>query len=356
MSPARKPATAPKRGAKIGYYAFTDKPPDSLPPLIVVAGREHLLAADVLRSILERALPDETVRDLNVDTVEGTDDSAVGEIAAKARALPFLAERRVVIVRGTIDLKADDRRALSAACADLPDHAVVIIDHSGTPLRAQGRKPADEALEFAASSAGGIVVDCSLDAKSCERFINELAAAAGVQVSSDARAMLASTESAAEIRSVIERLALTAEGKRITLDAVRDAVQPGDDVKLWDFTAAVHAGDVDLALRLLRDVLAKPDDIVGPLFALAADAIAIWELKHSSSREYAEMSGQNAWRLSKLHDAARSLSTENAGRAVTLTTRALAHLFSGRREGGGLLDEVVVRLCDLRRTRASRAS
>jgi DNA polymerase III delta subunit len=350
VSPAKKPASAPKkRGAKIGYYAFLDKPDEPLPPLVVIAGKEHLLAAEVLQTILQRAVPDESMRDLNVDMVDGSDSSSVGQIAAKARALPFLAERRVVVVRGTIDLKADDRRALASACSDLPDHAAIVIDHSGTPLRAQGRKPADEALEFAASTAGGIVVDCTLDAKSCDRLIGELAAAAGVQVSADARALMASTESAAEIRSVIERLALTAEGKRITLDGVKSVMQSFDDVKLWDFTAAVHAGDADLALQLLRDVLAKPDDVVGPLFALAADAIAVWELKHSSSREYAEASGQNAWRLGKLQDAARALSPENAGRAVTLTTRALDHLFNGRREGGALLDEVVVRLCDLRR-------
>lgn len=352
MSPAKKAASAPKkRGAKIGYYAFLDKPDEPLPPLVVIAGKEHLLAAEILQTVLQRAVPDETMRDLNVDAVDGSDSASVGEIAAKARALPFLAERRVVVVRGTIDLKADDRRALAAACVDLPDHAVIVIDHSGAPLRAQGRKPSDEALEFAASTAGGIVVDCSLDAKSCERLIGELAASTGVQVSADARALMASTESASEIRSVIERLALTAEGKRITLDAIKGAMQSFDNVKLWDFTAAVNAGDADRALQLLRDVLVKPDEVVGPLFALAADAIAIWELKHASSYEYAAASGQNAWRIGKLQDAARSLSPESAGRAVSLTTRALDHLFNGRREGGALLDEVVVRLCDLRRRR-----
>jgi DNA polymerase III delta subunit len=354
VSPAKKPAAAAKRGAKIGYYAFIDAPPDPLPPLIVITGKEHLLAAGVLHLILEKAVPDESTRQLNVDAVDGTDDAGVGEIAAKARALPFLAERRVVIVRGTIDLKADDRRALAAACADLPEHAVIIVDHSGTPARPQGRKPVEEALELAASTAGGIAVECNLDAKARERFINEVAATAGVQVSADARATLALSESAAEIRSVIERLALTADAKKITLEMVKGAIQSFDDVKLWDFTAAVHEGDADRALRLLRDVLAKPDDVVGPLFALAADAIAIWELKFSSSQAYAAASGQNAWRLSKLQDAARSLTPENAGRAVTLTARALDHLFSGRREGGVLLDEVVVRLCDMRRARASR--
>ena len=73
MSTAKKPASAGKRGAIIGYYAFFDRPSDPLPSLIVISGKEHLLAADVLRSILERAVPDESMRALNVDNVEGTD-------------------------------------------------------------------------------------------------------------------------------------------------------------------------------------------------------------------------------------------------------------------------------------------
>jgi DNA polymerase III delta subunit len=155
---------------------------------------------------------------------------------------------------------------------------------------------------------------------------------------------------------VVERLALTAEAKKITLEAVKGEIQSSDDTKLWDFTAAVHEGDVDRALTMLRDVLSKPDEVVGPLFALAADAIAIWELKHASSYAYAAASGQNAWRIGKLQDAAKSISVEDAGRGVTLTARALDHLFSGRREGGVLLDEVVVRLCAMRRGSAARSS
>ncbi|HKW44213.1 MAG TPA: hypothetical protein VJN22_01065, partial [Candidatus Eremiobacteraceae bacterium] len=302
MSPARKPASADKPSKRIGYYAFVDRPKEPLPSLVVISGKEHLLAADVLRLVLERAVPDESMRALNVDTVEGTDATSVSEIPAKARALPFLTQRRVVVVRGTIDLKADDRRDLAAACEDLPEHAVIVIDHSGTPLRSQGRRPAEEALEFAAGTTGGVVIDCNLDAKSCDRLIGELAGAAGVAVSAEGRALLMSTESGEEIRSVIERLALTVEDKRITADAIKQTIQSFDDVKLWDFTAAVNAGDVDLSLRLVREVLAKPDDVVGPLFALAADAIAMWELKFSSPWDYAEASGQNAYRLGKLRD------------------------------------------------------
>ena len=359
MSPAKKPAGAKsgaKTGAKCGYYAFVDDPPDPMPALIVVFGEEHVLAADVMRTIVERAVPDESMRALNVDEVDASDESAVAQIVSKARALPFLALRRVITVRGSIDLKADDRRAIGAACDELPEHALVVVDHSGKPQRPQGRKPADEALEFASRTTGGIAVECRLDAKSSERFINDVAKTVGVQVSADARALLAATANAAEIRNVIERLALTAEGKRITAEAVKGEIQNFDDVKLWDFTAAVHAGEADRALAMLRDILVKPDEVVGPLFALAADAIAIWELKFASPSEYAAATGKHPFMIGKLAAAARTLSPEHALKAVTLTTRAIDHLFSGRREGGVLLDEVVVRLCSMRRPEASPRS
>ena len=136
-----------------------------------------------------------------------------------------------------------------------------------------------------------------------------------------------------------------------TSDAVKGSIQPYDDIKLWNFTAAVHAGDTDAALRLVREVMDKPENIAGPLFVLAADAIVIWELKHSSAAEYAEASGLSPYRISALQSAARTATPEQAARAVNLTKRALDYMFTGHGDPSVLLDELIVRLCSLRRGR-----
>ncbi len=331
------------------YFDFVDAPPDPLPSVVVLTGAQHLLAADIVSRIIDAVIPDQALRALNLDEIEGADKAAVRAIPGKAAALPFLALRRALIVRGVVDLKSDDRGDLRTALEGVPEQALVIVDHSGAPQRAQGRRLADEAVALASAADDGVVVECKLDAKSSGRFVDEAAAKAGVTVEAAARSLLAGSQDAAEIKNVVERLALTAVKGRITAEAVKGLIQPYEDIKLWNFTAAVHAGDTDAALHLVREVLDKPEDIAGPLFVLAADAIAIWELKFTPAKEYADASGLSPYRVFALQSAARSASIDQAAKGVTLTKRALDHMFSGRGDPAVLLDELIVRMCSLRR-------
>jgi DNA polymerase III delta subunit len=363
VSPKKAGATAPssskkaapnaKAGAKsiLSYFSFVDAQPDPLPRIIVLTGPQPMLASNVYARIIASVLPDESSRALNLDEIDSSDEAAVRAIPGKAAALPFLSERRAVAVRGVVDLKADDRAGLRDALEGVPEHALVIVDHSGIPQRAQGRRLADEAATLAGAADDGIVVGCVLDARSSGRFVEEAAARASVTIEPAARSLLAGSQDAAEITNVIERLALTAIKGRITAEAVKNSIQPYDDIKLWNFTAAVHAGDADAALRLAREVMDKPDNIAGPLFVLAADAIVIWELKHSSANVYAEASGLSPYRVSALQSAARTMSPEQAAKAVTMTKRALDYMFTGHGDPSVLLDELIVRLCALRRGR-----
>lgn len=351
-APAKKTKARGSAKKVLPYFDFVDAPPQPLPRLIVMTGPQAILASDVFARIIDAVMPDQAMRALNLDEVDATDAASVRTIPGKAAALPFLAERRALIVRGVVDLKADDRAELKTALEGVPDQALVIVDHSGAPQRPQGRRLADEAASLAGAADDGIVVECKLDARSSGRYVDEAAKKAGVTVEPAARSLLAGSMDAAEITNVVERLALTAVKGRITAEAVKGSIQPYDDIKLWHFTAAVHNGDTDAALRLLREVLDKPDNVVGPLFVLAADAIAIWELKHSTSQDYAAASGLSPFRVSALQSAARSATVDQAAKAVTLTKRALDHLFSGRGDPSVLLDELVVRMCALRRSTA----
>jgi len=58
---------SPATRSKAGILDFLTSPPDSPPPLIVIYGKEHLLADRAISAILQAAVPDETLRDLNID-------------------------------------------------------------------------------------------------------------------------------------------------------------------------------------------------------------------------------------------------------------------------------------------------
>ncbi|HET9341913.1 MAG TPA: hypothetical protein VFO25_03210 [Candidatus Eremiobacteraceae bacterium] len=333
---------SPATRAKAGILDFLAAPPGSPPPLIVLYGKEHLLADRAITEIVKAAVPDETLRDLNVDSLDASSLENAGSIIGRVSALPFLAQRRVVIVRGSIDLKKDDRDAIVVACEDVPEHAVLIVDHSGRPARPQGRKPKDEAAAFAAGTKGSLLLDCTLSAPEAARFVDECAAEAGVKVDSDAREMLAATEDASEIKNALDRLALTT--KRVKVADVRDYQVSPQEAKLWDLADAVHDRRVDRALALAREFFDSP---VGPLQWLAGDAQVIWELSAGARPdEYARATGQNAWRIGKLTGAARRITPAAARRNVDITMKALERCITGKREPVQTLEEVIVRLCE----------
>ncbi|MFQ5599197.1 MAG: DNA polymerase III subunit delta [Candidatus Krumholzibacteriia bacterium] len=68
-----------------------------LEPVYGVLGSEMLLAEEAVDVLVEAAVPSES-RDFNLDQYSGDDDTA-RQFLSQARSFPFMAERRVVVVR-----------------------------------------------------------------------------------------------------------------------------------------------------------------------------------------------------------------------------------------------------------------
>jgi DNA polymerase III delta subunit len=333
---------AAKRPSKIDILDFLATPPERMSSLVVLHGREHILADDAVRAIVGSVFPDASLRDPNVDAVDAAAIESSGDIVGKLATLPFLSERRVVVVRGSTDLKKDARDEIIAACKDVPDHAILVVDHSGKPARPQGRKPAAEAGEFASATRGSITLECTLDQTGCARYIESRLSTLDAKIDAEAKAALAATEDVAEIKNALDRLTLTT--KRIRLADVKDYAVPAHEAKLWDLGDAVNAGDVAKAVSLAREL---SENAIGPLQWLATDAQVIWELSRGARYdEYARATAQNAWRIGKLSGAARMIKPAVARRNVDITMKALERCLTGRREPAQTLEEVIVRLCE----------
>lgn len=333
---------APKRSARGGILDFLAAPPQQMPSLVALFGKEYLFADAAIHAIVTSAIPDESLRDLNVDSLDGSSVKSAGDIVSRVSALPFLAQRRVVLVRATIDLKKDDRDEIVEACRDVPEHAVLVVDHSGRPARLQGRKPKDEAAAFVSGTRASLLLECALDAAAASRYIDDYAATLDVKIDADARAILADTEDAAEIKNALDKLALTT--KRIRVSDIRDYAVSPQESKMWDLADAVNERQTAKALGMAREF---EDNAIGPLQWLAGDAQVIWELSTGTrSDEYARATGQNPWRIGKLTGAARRIAPAVARRNVDITMKALEKCITGMREPVQTLQEVIVRLCE----------
>lgn len=339
-----------KKSGHLGYLEFAAAPPADVPSVVVVAGTQRVLADEVIATLTQAVLPDESLRALNLDVVDAAAASPteLRAIPEKTAAMPFLAQRRMVVVRGTIDLKKDEREEIAAAAQSVPEHAVLVIDHAGVPDRPQGRRPKEEADVFAAAQRGALLVDCTLDVTDCERYIDRYAARLKVAVDPAARAALAASGDAGEIKNALDRLSLNL--KRIRFEDVQEYSLPSADAKLWTLGEAVNAGQTERALRLMGEIVDKPEEAIGPLIWLAGDAQAIWELANGATPQaYAQALGQSPWRFWKLADAARSLPRERAAERVQITMQALERAITGQREKDQALEEVIIRLCAMER-------
>jgi DNA polymerase III delta subunit len=330
-----------------GYRQFIASQPP-LGGLIVIAGKEHVLADEVLARIVASVLPDESLRALNLDTLDAfeTDDFSV--LTEKLMALPFLADKRIVIVRNAIELRNDDRIALRDAIPDLSEQAVLIIDDSGEPKPQRGKAPKDKvnAPDFA-HGRSALLVTCTLDESERERYIDDYAGLIGVSVDAGARRYLAAFDSVYEIRNALDRLALVSS--KISRAAAEEYVKPPGDPKLWDLGNAVGRGDLQAALKLSREIVARPEDATGPLIWLAGDAQIAWELSNGANpNSWAAATGQSPFRAMKLWDFARKRSAQQARDNVRLTMRALEDSLTGKRLADQALDEVIIRLCTQR--------
>lgn len=331
--------TPAQRSGRIGFLEFDAAAPDRIPRLVVIAGKEHLLADTVVRSITAAMAPDDSLRALNVDVVDARSTDNFCNVSEKVAALPFLAERRAVVVRGTIDLKKEGRDELAGACANIPEHAILIIDHAGKPSRPQGRRPMDEAAALAKANKDSLLVNCTLSARECEEYISRYAATIGLKIDAQARAALASTQDVAEIKNTLDRLALT--GKRVTQKDVQEYAMPSEDAKVWTLAAAVWAGEAERALRLAREI----GEPIGPLTYLAGDAQIIWELRSGTRmNDFVSATGANFWRVRNLAGAGKGRSRKELRDGVDVTMAALERSLTGGRDPDQALEEVIVRL------------
>lgn len=330
---------------KLGYLTYVTAPP-ARAPLVIIAGKEHVLADEVLRSIVESALPDESLRPLNVDTIDAAVTTDFDDLPEKLHALPFLAERRVVTIRGAAEMRNDDRIGLRDAIGAIPEQSLLVIDDSGEPRSQRGKAPKDkvDSAGFATGHESALLIDTSLSPADRERYIDRYAVSIGIAVDAGARRYLGGFDSVDEIRNALDRLALM--GKKITRAAAEEYVKPPGDSKLWDLGNAVARGDVDAAIRVAHEIVARPEDSPGPLIWLAGDAQIAWELTNGADpNSWAAATGQSAFRAIKLWDFARKRSLQQARDNVRLTMRVLEDSLTGKRAGDQALDELIIRLC-----------
>lgn len=306
---------------KLKYFDFLDKSP-KIDGLVVIEGTDTLLAQRALDVLLDRLIPAD-MRALNLEVIDGpsTDDLA-RTVADSVAAMPFLAERRVVAVRGCERLRAQPRRDLWEVAEAVPAGNTLVLEDLFPPNKKTKPEPFG-----ALAGRKALRIDTTVTPDTRERYVRETLERLGAKA--EPRAIAAIADSEADLGAIgndLEKLALG--GTRITLADLERESLAIEDPKAWHYSSALIEGNAAEALAIAFDVFANdPRGAAVPLVsALATDLGLIWELARPHG---GELPPRHKWRERNLRPLARRIGERRARYGYTAAVRGFEAVVTG---------------------------
>lgn len=324
-------------------YDFLDKEP-AIGKLVIIEGTERVLADRALEVILDRLLPAE-VRDLNLSRFNADSLPDVTTIREAVQAMPFLADRRVVVVSDAQALRAAVREQVWDVAQSVPDgNTLVLIDL--LPTRSQRPTPFGTLAGRAA-----LRIDTTAGEETRERFVRETLERFGSKAEPRVIDELARSEAdLAAVRNDLEKLALS--GKRITFKELEREALTIEDPKAYKYASALAEGRIKEALEIAHESFANdPRNAAIPLLsALATECNYLWEL----ARHGGELPSRARWRERFLRPIARRVGERRARIAYERAVRGIEAIVTGRagndpEDYRALVDRITVELSRLSR-------
>lgn len=225
-------------------------------------GPEENIKAAALQSLRKAILP-EGMEELNESVM---DNPASDAVIAACETLPFIADKRLVIVREHPALagRADADEKLLSYLARVPDTCVLVF-------LARGKADARKKLYTTIKKHGAIVTFTPLTAAEVEQWIVRTFQSLGKSCSAQTASVLAFTvgSDTALLRTEIEKLAaLAGDRDEITENDVHAVATRSVECTVFEMVDAVVAGQEGKAFGLLRDMLVTGSDRLGILAML----------------------------------------------------------------------------------------
>lgn len=292
-----------------------------LRPAYLVRGDDPALVGQAVQDLLAELVEDRDGASV-VEEHGATEELDVGTVVDALTTPPFLADRRVVVVRDAGRLVAADASRL-AACLDdpLPGVAVVLVGGGGTVPAALVK----------AVQRGGQVADASVGTgRARTQWLVEQLHDAPVRLDARAASLLGEHlgEDLSRLRGLLDMLAAAfGEGAAVDEGMLAPFLGEAGGVAPWELTDAIDRGDTAGALATLARMLGAGG--VHPLVAMSRlhrhfEAMLRLDGSGVSSPEQAaELLGmRSAFPAKKVLEQGRRLGTARIGRAMTLVAEA----------------------------------
>jgi DNA polymerase-3 subunit delta len=305
-------------------------------PIYCLYGEEEFRREQALNQLLD-ALLAENMRDLNLDQIR-PGEAGTPSILGSARTLPFLAPRRVILIRGVEELSREQQEDLLIYLNDPCPTSCLVLAARRLDLRTR--------LAAAIQKKGILLRFDRLEADSLKESLLAAAKERGVRLQPDAINLLMALvgDDFRQLLYNVEKVALfVGEREEIRANDVEALVGETRVRSIFQLTDAVSGKHLDMTLRCLTNLLESGEEplaILGMLArqirllirakALQEQSVPIGRMTHelnlpprvvvaltqqSASRSWRQLSGA----LQSISEADIAIKTGRAAAPIVLT-------------------------------------
>ncbi|MBQ2954220.1 MAG: DNA polymerase III subunit delta [Clostridia bacterium] len=311
-------------------------------------GPEENLKAAALNALRKALLP-EGLEELNESTL---DNPAADAVIAACETLPFMADKRLVILRDLAGLtgRAEAEEKLVSYLPQVPDSCVLILLARGTP---DGRKKIPAAMK----KLERVVTFSPMTAEELDQWIirafQQLGKGCAPQVAS-LLSFTAGTDTAL-LHTEIEKLAALAGDRGEILESDVQAVATrSTEYNVFQMVDAVVAGQESRAFALLRDMLTGGEERLGILAMLLRQFrlmqhVLIMRYEKVPNAEIQKRLGLSPYAAEQMIRKAASYSGGAIKQAVDICLTTEYKVKSGQMNQEGSLEAAMLQIFALRR-------
>lgn len=319
----------------------------SLPSVLLFEGEEEQLKQDALTALRREILP-EGMESLNETVLE---DPPADRLIADAETQPFMADRRLVVVRDLPALmgraEADER--LLTWLPSVPDTTILLFYCTGKP---DGRKK----LYTAVKKMGGVVNFSPLRGVELTHFVTDAFRKAGKECDARTADHLIFTvgDDAGLLQNEVQKLvACAGDNPSVTSADVTALATPSTECTVYQMVDAVVAGQKGRALTLLRNQLLNGTEQMKILNSLLRQYRL---LQHIKIMQYEKRGGDfirsslgvQPFAVDQYVRQASGYTGGQVKKAVQICFETEYAIKSGRIQQEGAVESVVLRLLALR--------
>ena len=313
-------------------------------------GVEESIKAAALAALRGQILP-EGLEELNENLMDNPPTDA---LIAAAETLPFLADKRLVVVREhpALSGKAEAEERLTDYLAHVPDSCVMVF-------LCRGKADARKKLYRAIQKHGAVVTFSPLSDAELNAWIIKSFHALGKRCAPQTASLLAFTvgNDTALLRAEMEKIsALCGEREDVADEDVRAVATRSIECTVFDMVDAVVAGQEGRAFSLLKDMLLSGSDRIGILAMLLRQYrllqhVKIMQFEKKPAQEIKQRLGIAPFAAERCIRQAAAYSGREIKQAVDICLDTEYRIKSGRLNQEGALEAAMLAIFNLRHVR-----